>query len=51
VVTGAYMLADRSTPLKVSQTGENLTVRLPAQAPDPIASVLVLEASDDSGVP
>jgi alpha-L-fucosidase len=42
-VTGAYLLADKGTPLKVSQVGENATVTLPAQAPDPIASVLVLE--------
>lgn len=48
-VTGAYMLADRGTPLKVLQTGENLTLTLPAQAPDPIASVLVLEVKDGNG--
>lgn len=45
-VTGAYLLADRGTPLKVSQNVENLTVALPAKAPDPIASVLVLETKD-----
>jgi len=43
-VTKAYMLADSNkTPLTVTMDGSNLTVSLPAQAPDPIASVLVLE--------
>ena len=45
-VTGAYLLADKSTPLRVAQNGENVTVTLPARAPDPIASVLVLEVSE-----
>jgi alpha-L-fucosidase len=43
-VTGAYLLADKAhTPLKLTQTGAGLDVRLPSHAPDPIASVLVLE--------
>ena len=43
-VTKAYLLADSNkTPLTVSMDGTKLTVTLPAQAPDPIASVLVLE--------
>ena len=48
-VTGAYLLADKGTPLKVSQDGENVTVTLPAPAPDPIASVLVLQVKEGSG--
>ena len=50
-VTGAYLLADRAAPVLVTQTGETLTVTLPTQAPDPIASVLVLEVKDGSSVP
>ena len=43
-VTKAYMLADpKKESLKVSRDGTKLTVSLPVQAPDPIASVLVLE--------
>jgi len=43
-VTKAYMLADSNkTPLKVTMDGSKLTVTLPDKAPDPIASVLVLE--------
>jgi alpha-L-fucosidase len=42
-VAGAYLLADRShKPLKVQQTGDKVTVSLPATAPDKIDSVLVL---------
>jgi alpha-L-fucosidase len=45
-VTRAYLLADSAhTPLKLTRTGAALDVQLPAQAPDPIASVLVLETS------
>ena len=43
-ITKAYMLADpKRTPLTVAQNGTALTVSLPATAPDPIVSVLVLE--------
>jgi alpha-L-fucosidase len=43
-VTKAYLLADpQRTPLKIEQDKGQLTVSLPATAPDPIASVLVLE--------
>jgi alpha-L-fucosidase len=42
-VTSAHLLADKArTPLKVTKRGAGLEVELPAQAPDPIASVLVL---------
>jgi alpha-L-fucosidase len=42
-VTGAYLLADKArTMLKVMRRGIGLDVELPKQAPDPIASVLVL---------
>lgn len=43
-VTKAYLLADPDhTALKVSEDEAGVTVRLPASAPDPIASVLVLQ--------
>jgi alpha-L-fucosidase len=43
-VIGAYLLADpKHTPLKLTQTGDALDIQLPAAAPDPIASVVVLE--------
>jgi alpha-L-fucosidase len=45
-VTKAYLLADRERALSVVQTGSNLTVSLPAKAPDPIASVLCLEVQE-----
>ena len=43
-ITGAYMLADPAhKKLKFSQSASGLVVLLPANAPDPIASVLVFE--------
>jgi alpha-L-fucosidase len=43
-VRNAYMLTDpKHTPLKVLQNTSGVTVTLPATAPDPIASVLVLQ--------
>ncbi len=46
-VNKAYMLADRHRKaLKFSQNGSGVTVMLPAVAPDPIASVLVLQAQE-----
>ena len=45
-VTGAWLLADSAhTPLKVTRTAEGIDVSLPAGAPDPIASVLVLKTA------
>ena len=45
-VTGAYLLADPShSSLKVTQTADGVEVALPAGAPDPIASVLVLKTA------
>jgi alpha-L-fucosidase len=45
-VTGAYLLADSAhKPLKLTRTGDAIDVQLPARAPDPIATVLVLETS------
>ena len=42
-VKGAHLLADKAkTPLKVTKQGAGLDVELPAQAPDQIATVLVL---------
>jgi alpha-L-fucosidase len=42
-VTGAYLLADKArAPLKVMKQDDGLKVELPHQAPDPIATVLVL---------
>jgi alpha-L-fucosidase len=43
-VTRAYMLADAGRkPLKFTQNAGGIAFKLPATAPDPIASVLVLE--------
>ena len=43
-VTKAYMLADpQQTALQISQSGSDVTVKLPTQAPDSIDSVLVLD--------
>jgi hypothetical protein len=42
------MLSDAGTELPIAQSGENLEVTLPAHAPDPIASVLVLEVKDST---
>jgi len=42
-VTSAYLLADKThKPLKLTKSGENLDIQLPAQPLDPIATVLVL---------
>jgi alpha-L-fucosidase len=43
-VTKAYLLADHAhTPLKLTPDPGGLNIALPSQAPDPIASVIVLE--------
>ena len=42
-IAHAYLLADKNSPLKVTQTGEQLQVALPSKQPDPMDSVLVLE--------
>ncbi len=44
-VTQAYLLADRKD-LKMDQTDAGVTVSLPAEAPDKIASVVCLEIAD-----
>ena len=45
-VTGAWLLADSAhSPLKVGRTADGVDVTLPAKAPDPIASVLVLKTT------
>lgn len=45
-VTGAYLLADKSKrPLKITKNAGGIDISLPEQAPDPIASVLVLETT------
>jgi alpha-L-fucosidase len=45
-VTKAFLLADPAhTPLKMIVTGSALDIQLPAKAPDPIASVVVLETA------
>jgi alpha-L-fucosidase len=46
-VTKAYLLADARHPaLKVTQSGDKVTVLLPAAAPGQIASVMVLETAN-----
>ena len=42
-VKHAYLLSAPKTSLTVSETAEGLSVKLPSTAPDPIASVVVLE--------
>jgi alpha-L-fucosidase len=44
-VTRAYLLADRKE-LKVEQSTKGVTLALPAEAPDKIASVICLEIAD-----
>jgi alpha-L-fucosidase len=49
-VTGAYMLADAAhTALDVKQTDQMVSVSLPQNAPDPIASVLCLDVVGKPG--
>ena len=46
-VKKAYLLADaKHASLKLKQTGDKLSVTLPAKAPDTIDSVLVLETAN-----
>jgi alpha-L-fucosidase len=42
-ITKAYLLADIKNPLKVTAEEETSTIKLPSYAPDPIASVVVIE--------
>jgi len=42
-IAKAYLLAGPDKTLPVTQSDEHVTVQLPAQAPDPVASVLCLE--------
>ena len=42
-IVKARLLADASAPVTVAQSAEKLVLSLPAQAPDPIASVVCLE--------
>ena len=45
-VTGAWLLADSAqSPLKLTRNAGGIDVTLPAKAPDPIASVLVLKTA------
>jgi alpha-L-fucosidase len=45
-VTGAYLLAGSAhSPLEVTRTADGIDVALPAEAPDPIASLLVLKTA------
>jgi alpha-L-fucosidase len=44
-VKKAYLLADAGHSLKLKQTGDKVSVTLPAKAPDAIDSVLVLETA------
>ncbi len=49
-VTRAYLLADpKRASLPLTQTRDAVVVTLPAQAPDPIASVLCLETTQSAG--
>jgi alpha-L-fucosidase len=45
-ITAAYLLADVDrTPLRVAADEDHVELALPAQAPDPVATVIVLETS------
>ena len=44
-VTKAYLLASAKRQLKITQTSDGVSLIVPAQAPDPIATVIVLETS------
>jgi len=45
-IAGAYLLADKAqTPLHVTKNGSGLDVELPKQAPDRVATVLVLKSA------
>ncbi|NUQ71261.1 MAG: alpha-L-fucosidase [Chthonomonadales bacterium] len=44
--TAAYLLADRRTKLNIRQSGAAWSIALPANAPDPIDSVIVLEMKE-----
>jgi alpha-L-fucosidase len=46
VVKRAYLLASPGTPLKFAEHNAELTIQVPGQAPDPIATVIVLENSN-----
>ncbi len=46
-VAAAYLLADPSKPLKYESTGGKLLIHLPALAPDPVASVVVIKVSGE----
>ncbi|MBM3310627.1 MAG: hypothetical protein FJY80_03865 [Candidatus Aminicenantes bacterium] len=43
----AYLLADRGNRLDVTRAEDALLIRLPAQAPDPVDSVVVLDVKGD----
>ena len=44
-VKSAYLLTRPKRALKLTQSGEELLIEVPAKAPDPIASVVVLETA------
>jgi alpha-L-fucosidase len=46
----AYLLADKKVKLEVASHSEGVTISLPAEAPDPIASVVVLKIEDEPDV-
>ena len=50
-VTKAYLLAEPGTVLQTSRDASGVTVYLPAAAPDPVASVVVLEINEKPTVP
>jgi alpha-L-fucosidase len=46
-VKKSYLLADRKARVTVAQSAAEIVISLPAQAPDPAASVVVLEVNGD----
>jgi alpha-L-fucosidase len=42
-ITAAHLLADPRTALRIERTTDGVTIQLPQQTPDPIASVIAVE--------
>jgi alpha-L-fucosidase len=47
---GAVLLAEKDKPLEVSAESERIVIELPTEAPDPVATVVVLKLAEDPKV-
>jgi alpha-L-fucosidase len=45
-VKKAYLLANRKSALKFTEDSDRISIRVPSAAPDPVATVIVLETGD-----